>query len=105
MRTPVVPHDMVVATVGDEKRWLTFSCVDLSGFSLRLRTNEEKRAAAAVFQSSLGQSTLESRIDVAVLADRFDLQRVEVKETRTRVKVLLPKRVLTRININRVRGD
>jgi len=75
------------------------------GFSLRLRTNEEKRAAAAVFQSSLGQSTLESRIDVAVLADRFDLQRVEVKETRTRVKVLLPKRVLTRININRVRGD
>ncbi|KAL3917955.1 MAG: hypothetical protein SGPRY_006195 [Prymnesium sp.] len=78
------------------------------GFVLRLRTDENKRAHAKVFYSSLGHSSstgvLESRLRVFI-SDRFDHERIEVAESKTRVKAVLPKKVMKRMHISRVRCD
>ena len=49
---------------------------------------------------------LESRLDI-MLTERFDSDAVVVQETKTRVKILLPKKKpqVRRVQMTRVRGD
>lgn len=78
-----------------------------NGFVLHLCTDEDKRSTAAVFASSFGLSTLggpaqECWLEV-VVGSAFDSERIEIRNTR--IKILIPKKMLKRMQITRVRGD
>jgi hypothetical protein len=81
------------------------------GFSLHLAPNQTKQAKASVFRSMFGETMggattpgVCTRIDVS-LGHLFNSQAIEVHETKTRIKVQLPRQVTSKVSINRVRGD
>ena len=84
-----------------------------NGFTMRLAPDFAKQAKATLFRSNFGetrdgatQAGQGSRVDV-VLGPSFNHAAIEVHETKTRLKVMLPKKEAGRIGVtmHRVRGD
>ena len=84
-----------------------------NGFHINLAPDTAKQASATLFRSAFGETRdrlthpgQASKIEVK-LSDAFNHQAIEVFETKTRLKVLLPKKEAGRqgVTINRVRGD
>jgi len=82
-----------------------------NGIEIYLVSHERKRNKAVVFSSSIDDPRAhagvpsETRLKLS-LSHKFDDQRVMVSQSKTRLKIILPKKkVGTRVQINRVRGD
>ena len=85
-----------------------------AGFTMRLAPDHSKQSKASLFRSPFGETrhgqTLPAdltKLEV-VLGPTFNLQAIEVAETKTRLKVMLPKKeAVPRIGLkmHRARGD
>mmetsp|Transcript_15133 Transcript_15133/g.40662 ORF Transcript_15133/g.40662 Transcript_15133/m.40662 type:complete len:97 (+) Transcript_15133:409-699(+) len=79
---------------------------DRSGFTMIFQVDELKLQQARVFHSSLGVAPAADRSQLDVLyPERFDGSKINVSETKTRIKVLLPRKGVKRMQMTRVRGD
>lgn len=73
------------------------------GFHINLQADPLKRQAASVFRSN-SEGEEPAVVDVA-LGPAFDHGKIEVHEHKTRIKVLLPKKAASRLQLHRVHGD
>ena len=83
------------------------------GFMMHLTPDHQKQAKASLFRSTFGESRngdivpgQTAKLEV-VLGSAFAQQKIEVIETKTRLKVILPKLTAPKIGMtmHRVRGD